>query len=220
MGKGVFVTGTDTGIGKTYVAASIAKAARGRGIDVGVMKPVSAGGREDVHILKAAADVDDPDDLVNPVALQQPLSPDIAAEVEGVTVDITSIYTAFARLTGQHDWLVVEGAGGILVPVTADVSIVDLAVRFAFPVLIVARAALGTINHTRLTIEALQHRGLSIAGVVYNAADDGEQGLSATRSPATIEAHTGVPTLGSIPHAADGRAFDSSTLNLQTIFER
>ena len=185
--KGLFITGTDTNVGKTFVGAALADTARLRGIDLGVFKPVSAGGRSDVQCLKEASGITDDDNLINPVALANPLSPDIAAE--------------FDRLSCDHDRLLVEGAGGILVPLTCNVSMIDLAARFALPVLIVAHATLGTINHTRLTIEALQKRSLPIVGVVYNQTTPGAPSLSEKMSPISVERHTGVKTLGSLPYA-------------------
>jgi len=200
--RGFFITGTDTDVGKTFVGAALAEAARVRGIDLGVFKPVSAGGGEDVRCLKIASGVEDADDLINPIALANPLSPDIAAEHENVIMKVDSIYAAFDRLVRQHDRLLVEGAGGILVPLTAEISIIDLAARFELPVLIVSRAALGTINHTRLTVEALQTRDVPILGIVYNQPTPGARTLSAERSPASIERHTGIETLGCLPHAS------------------
>jgi dethiobiotin synthetase len=199
--KGLFITGTDTNVGKTFVGAALADTARLRGIDLGVFKPVSAGGRSDVQCLKEASGITDDDNLINPVALANPLSPDIAAEFENVRIDLNSIYDAFDRLSCDHDRLLVEGAGGILVPLTCNVSMIDLAARFALPVLIVAHATLGTINHTRLTIEALQKRSLPIVGVVYNQTTPGAPSLSAKMSPISVERHTGVKTLGSLPYA-------------------
>lgn len=225
MPDGIFITGTDTDVGKTFVGAAIAEAARTRGIDLGVLKPVSAGGRDDVHCLKQAAGVADDDNTVNPVALANPLSPDIAAEFENVCIDVQLIHQAFDQLSRDHDQLLVEGAGGILVPVTRDISMIDLAAHFALPILIVAHAALGTINHTRLTIEALQGRGLPILGVVYNQSSPGARSLSAEKSPQSVERHTGVKTLGCFPHAphlahpGDGAraAFAEEHLDLTTL---
>ncbi len=178
-----------------------------------------------MRCLKHAARVDDPDDLINPVSLANPLSPDIAADLENVCIDVDSIYSSFEELSKLHERILVEGAGGILVPITDTVSMVDLAARFSLPILIVARAALGTINQTRMTIEALLHRNLPVLGVVYNQTMEGAPTLSAQKSPASVERHTGVPTLGRLPYAshltAPGEgtrgAFAEDHLDLTTI---
>lgn len=203
MAEGCFITGTDTGVGKTRVGVLLAKAARQAGIEVGVMKPVSAGGQEDAIDLIDASGCGDPLDLVNPVALAEPLSPNVAAERAGVSIDLDAILSAYHELSGRHAATIVEGAGGLLVPLTDCVSIADLASRIGLPVVIVARAALGTINHTLLTIEAARSRDLDIHGVVYNHVDPPTGDPSETESPAVVARISGVPPLAVVPHGAD-----------------
>ncbi len=181
--RGVFVTGTDTGVGKTVVAFALVRALRARGIDAGAMKPIETGvgpgGPADAIALREAAGGGDPLADVCPQPFALAAAPAVAARAEGRAVDLSAIDAAHARLRARHDYLIVEGAGGLLVPITAEFTMADLAQRFSLPLLIVARAALGTINHTRLTLEAARARGLAVAGVVIShsggrlsAADD------------------------------------------------
>jgi len=195
-----FITGTDTGVGKTLVASAMAALFRGRGIDVGVMKPVSAGGDKDARVLIEAAGVRDPLELVSPIRLKEPLSPNVAAEREGVTIDLDLIVDAYTRLSDRHDLLIVEGAGGLLVPLSNHVTIADLAVQLSLPLLIVARAALGTINHTLLTAEAARARGLDVLGVIYNTTEPNADAVAASTSPDVVTRLSGVPSLGTLPH--------------------
>lgn len=172
MSPGLFVTGTDTGVGKTLVACAVAAALRARGIDVGAMKPVETGvgpaGPSDAHALAAAAGDGDPLELVCPQRFALAAAPSVAAAEAGGRVDVDAIRRAFDALAGRHEWLVVEGAGGLLVPLRDDFAMADLAGELALPLLVVARAALGTINHTLLTLEAAAARGLRVAGVVVS----------------------------------------------------
>jgi dethiobiotin synthetase len=170
--RGVFVTGTDTGVGKTVIACGIARSLRHRGVDVGVMKPCETGvgpqGPLDALALRAAAGVDDPIEVVCPQMFALPAAPSVAAQVEGREVDLERIRLASKSLDARHDFVLVEGAGGWLVPITPDFAMADLAAELRFPVLVVARASLGTINHTLLTLESIARRGLPLAGVVVN----------------------------------------------------
>lgn len=170
--RGWFVTGTDTGVGKTVVACALAEQLRARGIDVGVMKPIETGvgtqGPLDAIALAEAAGVDDALDLVCPLRLALPAAPDVAAAAERRVLDLHAVHDAFERLRARHERLVVEGAGGLLVPITEGYAMADLARELGLPLLVVARGALGTVNHTRLTLEAAEARGLPVAGVVIS----------------------------------------------------
>jgi dethiobiotin synthetase len=208
MIKGFFITGTDTGVGKTYVAAGIASALRSRRLDVGVMKPVETGCRtiegkpvpRDARKLIMAAGARDSIALVNPYCFRKPLAPSIAAELDHAAVNIGSIIKAYRTLSRRHDLMIVEGAGGILVPLTAKHTSLDLAGKIGLPVVIVARPGLGTINHTLLTISALKGIGVKIAGVVINYARDQKAGLAEKTGPAVIEKMSGIPILATIPN--------------------
>ena len=197
--RGIFVTGTDTEIGKTAITAGLAAVLKRRGIDAGVMKPISAGGRADAELLRRAAQSDQSLDTINPIFLRDPLSPNIAAAREERVLDLTPVFDAFDRLSKIHDYLLVEGVGGLLVPIADDFLVVDLAARFDLSLLIVARAALGTINHTLLTIEAAQSRSLQINSVIYNTLSPGGPDVSAQLSPGVVTRISGVPVGGYCP---------------------
>ena len=197
--RGVFVTATDTGAGKTAVTAGIAAVLRKRGVDVGVFKPVSSGGAADARLLAKAAGVTHAFELVNPIRLAAPLSPNVAAELEGRQVPLEPVLDAYRRLAGLHDTVLVEGVGGLLVPIRDDLLVADLAARLDLPLLVVARAALGTINHTLLTLEAATKRNLEIKGVVYNTTGPGDPRAVRT-SPDVIARLSGVRSLGILPY--------------------
>jgi dethiobiotin synthetase len=208
MKKGVFITGTDTGVGKTYVGAGIAAALRAHGMDVGVMKPAETGCStergslvpHDAQLLMKAAGVGDPLDLVVPYRFQEPLAPAVAAEREGRTIAFSKVMTAFRMLSERHGFMIVEGAGGILVPLTGRRSYLDLAASLSLPVLVVARPGLGTINHTLLTVTALRSRRIAIAGIVINHCGTGQPGLAERTNPAVIERLSRVPVIGIVRH--------------------
>lgn len=207
--RGLFVTGTDTGVGKTEVAAALVAGWRARGLDVGAMKPAQSGVEEgvpsDADRLREAAGGGDPPGLVCPYSLRAPLAPAVAARLEGVRIDVDHVLACARELARRHAALVVEGAGGLLVPLADDVTYADLARALGLPVLVVARAGLGTVNHAALTCEALRARGLAVAGVVLNrataAADPSEP-----HNPAAIERLTGTRVLASLPHEPDPAA--------------
>lgn len=219
--RGIFITGTDTGVGKTYVACGIAAALRSRGVDVGVMKPAETGCRmKDSRLVPAdslklmrAAGVKDPLSQVNPYCFRKPLAPAMAAELEGAVIVMGKIQKAYAKLSDRHDFMIVEGAGGVMVPLSWDASYLDLAESLGLPALVVARPGLGTINHTLLTVEALRGRGIAIAGIVINYTDDGKPGLSDKTNPEVIDKTSGVPIAGIIGHGS--RDFGSVASFLQ-----
>lgn len=208
--KGIFVTGTDTGVGKTLVASGLARLLKDRGVDVGVMKPVATGAKrlsdrllsEDARMLMQAARCEDPYPIVNPICLHSPLAPTVAARVDRRPIELERIWTAFEALKKRHDFLIVEGIGGLLVPLGAGFYVVDMAKRMKLPILIVSRPCLGTINHTLLTIEAARRRRLSIKGIILNhtmpPADDRLGRLRRT-ARAEIERCSGVSILATIP---------------------
>ena len=195
-GRGYFVTATDTAVGKTVVTAGLATALRARGRDVAVFKPVQSG---------AAADDPSGDaallgaDCV--YAFSAPLAPLVAARAEGRTIELAPILARARELAREHEVLLVEGAGGLLVPLAEDLDLADLAVALGLPLVVVARAGLGTVNHTLLTIEAARVRGLELAGVILNGKSD----ESTADSAALIEAGSGVRVLAQVPLLADPR---------------
>jgi dethiobiotin synthetase len=206
------VTGTDTGVGKT-VSAGIAAELRRRGVDVGVMKPFATGARsvrgrlvsEDAEFLKAAAGVEDPLDLINPVCLKPPLAPDMAARLAGVKIDLDRVWAAYRQLRRKHRTLVVEGVGGLLVPLTTRLTVADFARKLRLPLLIVTRPALGTLNHTALTVAAARSHGLKMLGLVLNSATNAKKGLAERLNPAALEQITGLTVLGELPYLGTPR---------------
>lgn len=206
--RGYLVTATDTGVGKTVVTAGIAAALARRGVDVGVMKPFATGARrvggrlvsDDALFLQRAAGNDDPLDLINPVCLRPPLAPSIAARVARKTVNLDGALAAWRDLRSRHSTMVVEGVGGLLVPLFTGFTVAHLARRLSLPLLIVTRPTLGTINHTALTVHAARSFGLRVAGLVINHAAKIRPGPAERHNPAALEAETGVPILGIVPY--------------------
>ena len=220
--SGLFVTGTDTGIGKTHVASLIVRQLVSSGVRVGVYKPVCSGAefdsnglarwddierlrdavQGDWHVNALSGELRAPerlsDDAICPQRFLAPLAPPLAARAEGRTVDLALLESGADHWSARADVLIVEGAGGLLAPVSATTSVGDLARQFDYPLIIVARCGLGTINHTLLTIEAAQRRGLRVAGIVLNQARPEDNLALATDNAAEIAARGGVPVLGVI----------------------
>jgi dethiobiotin synthetase len=209
MKKGIFITGTDTGVGKTFVACGLIKAMKEKGLNVCPMKPVESGCRtskgklvpSDTNKLIKASGVNEPLYLINPYRLKHPLAPSVAADIEGVKIERRKILSAHSRLSKKYDLTIVEGAGGIMAPVYKKYLFLDLARDLDLPVVIVSRPGLGTINHTLLTLEALRNRGLSIPGIIFNNATGARNGLPEKTNPEVIEMLGGTTVLGSVPYS-------------------
>jgi dethiobiotin synthetase len=174
--RGIFVTGTDTGVGKTRVATALAHAFTSRGLRVHARKPVESGvdareGPLDAQALREAAGAHEPLERVCPLRLNAPLSPERAARLEGVALELDGLVASVRAGVADDGFVLAEGAGGFLSPIARDALNADLARLLALPVLIVAADRLGTLNHTLLTFEAVRVRGLTVAGVVVNAVD-------------------------------------------------
>lgn len=234
---GFFVTGTDSGVGKTVVAGGLAASLASIGVGVGVMKPIATGGQEhgsasvdangdisedanpngaastgevnrrlvseDAVFLKYAAQAEDSLELINPICLREPLAPSVASELEGLPIDLEQVDTAFNQLRQKHEFMVVEGVGGLAVPVHDDILVAHLAARFDLPLIVVARPTLGTINHTLLTVEFARSFDLEIHGIVLNGLRQDMVGLAESTNPAEISRLTNLPILGIVPF--DGR---------------
>jgi dethiobiotin synthetase len=200
MSKIIFVAGTDTACGKTIVAGALAAALRLQGRAVGVMKPIACGGREDAEYLKACADSDDPLDAINPIYLSHPLSPNVAAKLEKKKIDLKRIDAALRTLREKYDVLVVEGCGGLLVPVIDGFFVVDLILRMKADVLLVSRAGLGAINHSLLSLEALKARQIKPKGIIFNRTSGGPLSIPEKTNPEVVERLSGVPSLGVFPY--------------------
>lgn len=219
---GIFITGTDTNIGKTVIAAGLAGALKNKGYDVGVMKAVQSGAgirngklySPDAEFMMRVIKTKDEMELVCPYLMKEAMAPGPAAEIEGRDIDISVIKTAFMELEKGHDLVVVEGAGGIAVPVKKKFLISDLIKYLDIPAIIVARAGLGTINHTILTIEYAKRSGIKIVGVIIN---DYKGGIVEEENPGIINELTGIPILGIIPNdpaICSERGFPENIVNL------
>lgn len=197
---GVFVTGTDTGVGKTVVAAAIARVLRGQSIGAAMLKPVQTGvedGADDEAFVVAVGGVE-PGLARAAYRLRASLAPSVAAGLEGVDIDVGRIHEAFRALRAEADVVVVEGAGGLLVPVTDDVTMGGLAAELGLPVIVVVRPGLGTINHACLTVAAARGLGLEVCGLVISGFP-AEPGLAEATNPAVLEQTTGVLLWGCVP---------------------
>jgi len=164
----LFITGTDTGVGKTYTAVQLLRLLGASGIRCAGMKPICCGDRRDAELLLAAGSEGLTIDEINPVWLKTPVAPFAAARIEQVQIDIEHIVAALRALQDRVEYLVVEGAGGWLVPIRADYFVSDLAAEMKLPVLVVAQNRLGCLNHTALTVRSIAEHGLPCAGIVLN----------------------------------------------------
>jgi dethiobiotin synthetase len=211
MIESLLITGTDTGVGKTFVTGGIAAELVRRGVDAGVMKPLATGGRPfggrlastDARFLRRASGVKDALEEINPVCLKPPLAPSVAAALSGRRIDLGKVWSAFGILRARHSVVLVEGVGGLLVPLTRGFTVAHLARRLKLPILVVARPTLGTLNHTALTVHAARTFGLPVLGLVLNWTRPVRRGLAERHNPAALEAQTGVPILGEIPFLKD-----------------
>lgn len=200
---GLFVAGTDTEVGKTVVTGGLAAALRVDGLDLGVWKPVQSGGKteeeRDSYRLRTLSGVADACDEIAPFSFPAPLTPLLAAEAAGVSLSLERIISSGQPLKRRHDALLVEGAGGLAVPLTRNEMMIDLAARLGMPLLLVGRAGLGTINHTLLSVEYARQRGITVAGVILNGCRTGDGDRSVESNAAMIERFGDVPVLGQIP---------------------
>ena len=190
----MFVTGTDTGVGKTLVTAALALALKARGVDAGVVKPVQTG-EGDAAVLEAWAELQEAPEEIAPFSFEAPLAPLVAARLEGRVLDLDEVAARTRALAERHDFTLVEGAGGLLVPVGPDWTIADLAAALGLPLVVVARAGLGTVSHTLLTVAEARRLGLDVLGVVLNGHED----RSTETNAELIEAFGGVRVLARIP---------------------
>ena len=220
--RGLFITGTDTGVGKTFVAARIVRACRDAGISVGVYKPVCTGretdhsGRAswpDVAELESAMEGTAAGEWICPQRFIAPLAPPSSASLEERTVDRDLLYDGLARWRDRADLLIVEGVGGLLCPLTEDDTIADFAAAVGFPLVIVAALKLGAINHTLLTVETARSRKIPIAGLLLNRLDPHDASQSSCIEE--ITARSRVPILGVLPfQEADELRPDTSLLTI------
>jgi len=228
MAKGFFITGTDTGVGKTVITAALIKAVSLLGLKACGMKPIETGCKtaassqqpavsskkrtlipSDGMFLKEMAGMDDSIDLVTPIRFERPLAPLPASEIEGTSVDFEKIQKSYTALLKNYDVIIVEGIGGLLVPIKRDYFVLDLARDFGLPILIVSRPDLGTLNHTLLTVNYALKEGLDVAGIIVNYSQPPEGTLAENTNPEVIKQISPVPLIGIFPYLKD---FKSSTI--------
>ena len=167
----LFITGTDTGVGKTFVTSLLLRALNEAGTRAAGFKPICCGGRDDVALLHSAGASGITEDAINPVWLRTPAAPYAACMIENRQINLEHIQRAFRSLADACDVVLVEGAGGWEVPITRDYNMADLAADFGLPVIVVVNNRLGALNHTLLTVKAIQSRGLQCAGIILNHVD-------------------------------------------------
>jgi dethiobiotin synthetase len=198
--RGLFVTGTDTGVGKTFASCVLIRALAARGLTVAPMKPVAAGSDGDTLALMRAAGMDASRKAeVTPVMLGEPIAPHIAAQREGRKVEIAPLRQAFERLAARADLVIVEGVGGFLVPLGPALDTVDLARALALPVVLVVGMRLGCLNHALLTQRAIAGAGLAFAGWIANAIDP--EMAAAKENVAALRERLDAPLLGELPYS-------------------
>ncbi|HEX2106611.1 MAG TPA: dethiobiotin synthase [Nitrososphaera sp.] len=209
--RGIFVTGTDTGIGKTAIAAGLAWALRRRKIDVGVMKPFATAKRafskryrsQDTALLARASGVNDDDCDLNPFFYPIAASPFSATELKyGPPVDTKNALQRLKTLGRKHQFMIVEGIGGIMVPLTESEFVIDFAKQASLPLIIVSTAKLGTLNHTLLTIMACKKRHLKIAGIILNKTSR-KPDIVEQKTASILERLTDIKVLAQIPFSKE-----------------
>jgi len=215
--KPLFVTATDTDIGKTYVCAGLAYALKKSGIDVGIMKPFACGVKQkigfssnDLTILTKAAMVNDAEDIINPFFFPIPASPYTAAKNLGVKIDIEHVIQCFRKLDKIHDIMLVEGIGGIMTPILKDYAIIDLIKDLEANTVIVTSSRIGTVNHTVLTCNICKNMNIPIKGLIINNFDS--TGYHISELERDLSALTDLPVLCSLPHMEKFNLSDYSSL--------
>ena len=206
--KSLFITGTDTDVGKTYITAGLAVTLRKMGVDVGIMKPFAAGTpqkkgfkSEDVEILANAAQVNDSESLLNPQYFPIPASPYTAWKNLKIKPKVHSILSSFNKLSKIHSMILVEGMGGIMTPILKDYFVTDLIKEMKIPAILVTRTKVGTINHTIMTVKMCEKYKIPTKGIIINDFDsDGYKPKELTRDLKNL---TRVPVLGIIPFVKD-----------------
>ena len=225
--KGFFITGTDTGVGKTIISAALIKAAHMLGLKACGMKPIETGCKQtenrkgndslipsDGTFLREITGTDESIDLITPVRFENPLAPLPASEIEDKPIDLDKIKTAYRKLSGRYDVIIVEGIGGLLVPIKREYFVIDLAKDFGFPIIVVSKPGLGTINHTMLTVNYAIKEGLDVAGIIINYTRPPEKILAENTNPEIIKRLSPVPVLGIFPYMKD---LESRTIEKEAV---
>jgi dethiobiotin synthetase len=221
MNNGIFITGTDTGVGKTIVSAILIRSLIKKGLRVGVMKPLETGcikkiekdGREylypsDGMFLREVACLDEPIDVITPFRFELPLAPMVASDLEGKQVDIRKVIDSYKAIRRICDFMVIEGVGGLLVPITrlknrSYYFVSDMIKDLNLPTIVVSRPTLGTINHTLLTINYLIKEGIKVKGVIINYHNPPENTIAEKTNPDILKEICQVPLIGIIPYVED-----------------
>jgi len=219
MTKGFFIAGTDTGVGKTVIAAGLASLYRRLGMRVGVMKPIESGCKrledglspQDALFLKKISASPDGLDQIVPYRLEHPVTPSVAAEMEGIEIDLNEVKRIYQQLERNYDLMLVEGVGGLLAPLSKRLTSVDLVRLLGIPMIVVARNTLGTINHTLLTVEHARQCGLTLVGIIVNNCDP-DPDISSETNPGVIKQLSGLPLVGVIPYLPPSRRDDTALL--------
>jgi dethiobiotin synthetase len=209
--KGFFVTGTDTGVGKTVIAVALIKALHLLGLKACGMKPIETGCIKEGNVLipsdgmfiKTIAHMEENVRYVSPYCFESPLAPLAASEREGVSIDFEKILLAYKDLSRFYDAVVVEGIGGLLVPIKRDYFVLDLARDFGLPLIVVARLDLGTLNHTMLTVNYALKTGLDVAGIIINSNHPPKETLAEDTNPDILKQISPVPLIGIVPYLRD-----------------
>ena len=199
----LFLTGTDTGVGKTHTAVRLLRAGRAAGLRCAGMKPICCGDRDDAQQLLAASSEGLTIDELNPVWLKTPAAPFSASLIEQVEIDEGQLIEKLRGLEARFDSVVVEGVGGWLVPIRRDFFVADLAALIKLPVLVVAMNRLGCLNHTILTVRSVLEHGLECAGVVLNS-PDGSPDIASTTNADILRRVLDVPIVSSLPEEMAG----------------
>jgi dethiobiotin synthetase len=209
--KGFFITGTDTGVGKTVISVALIKAAGLLGFRAGGMKPLETGCLKEGDVLipsdgmfiKTMAHMEENIKNISPCCFENPLAPLPASEIEGIPVELTNIRSAYIHLVRNYDVVIIEGIGGLLVPIKRDYFFIDLARDFGLPLIVVSRPGLGTLNHTMLTVNYAIKEGLDVAGIIINYSRPPEDTLAEETNPDIINQISPVPIIGIFPYLKD-----------------
>ena len=206
--QGLFITGTDTGVGKTVVTAAILAYLRDQGLKTGVMKPIETGvdgecsspANSDALFLMECGGIEDTLAEICPVRLKPAAAPFQAALIENRTLQPETILSAYEKLSNQYDWMLVEGIGGVRVPITRNYGVVDLMRDLGLPAVVVTHYQLGTLNHTLMTLDTLKQSGIPVRGVVFNRTGPETPDAIEQDQPRMIEELSGAKVLGEFPY--------------------
>ncbi|MCS7163773.1 MAG: dethiobiotin synthase [Thermodesulfovibrio sp.] len=218
MKAGYFITGTDTGVGKTIVTAAILRSFIKKGLKIGAMKAIETGCinkdgillPSDGMLLRDMAEMNDSLDLITPIKLENPLSPLVASRIENIDIDIDKIFKAFETLKKKYDYILVEGVGGLMVPINKEEKkksiyyfVRDLIKDMGLPVILVTRPTLGTINHTLLTLEALKNKKIPVKGYIINFSEPPKNDIAEKTNPQILKELIDIPCLGIFPYLTE-----------------